>query len=42
MDVIVNLPKSKEFVVDQFFKYATFVLATKDNPTEEVAKLFIK
>jgi len=29
-------------VVDQFVKYAMFMLAIKDFPTKEVARLFLK
>lgn len=47
VDFIVNLLKSRGcqtfmIMVDRFSKYATFVLAIKDCPTEEVARLFLK
>ena len=47
MDFIVGLPKVDGFgsimvVVDRFFKYRTFIPATKECPTEEAARLFLK
>ncbi|PKI46454.1 hypothetical protein CRG98_033152 [Punica granatum] len=47
MDFKVNLPKSEGcqtlmVVVDRFSKYVTFILAKKDCPAEEAARLFMK
>ena len=47
MDFIVGLPKVDGFgsimvVVDRFSKYGTFNPATKECPTEEAARLFLK
>ena len=47
MDFIVGLSKVDGFgsimvVVDRFFKYATFILATKECPAKKAARLFLK
>lgn len=47
MDFIVSLPKSERcqtlmVVMDQFSKYAAFILATKDCHAKEAAQFFMK
>ena len=47
MDFIIGFLKTDGFgsimvVVDRFFKYGTFIPATKECPTKEAAQLFLK
>lgn len=47
MDFIVSLPKVDEYssifvIVDRFFKYATFILNSKECIAKKTVELFVK